>query len=175
MMRVGRPWGSVGVFWGRLRSGIEGRMVGVRERERRYRGRQCEREPESKEGLVPHPSQPTCWVPTSGFYVCQASQARTRIHSLLQLCPFFSPFPDIPPRPPWTVFAITPVWSFLSALRRLTTNSPQAVGQPHYRLFRSPSDAQWERCLTLTLFVRMQYPMVSHTFETPDRKRYCTR
>src|SRR6266702_491389 len=62
MMMVVRPWWRMGVFWGKVRSGIEGRMVGVRERERRYRGRQCEREPESKEGLVPnrhsaHPSQ----------------------------------------------------------------------------------------------------------------------
>ena len=109
MMRVGRPWGRARVFWGKFRGEIEGRMVGVRERERRYRGRQCEREPESKEGLVPHPSQPTCWVPTSGFYVSPVKFARTR--SLLQLCSFFSPFPDNPPRPPWTVITTVPLWS----------------------------------------------------------------
>jgi hypothetical protein len=109
MMRAGRPWGRVRVFWGKFRSGIEGRMVGVRERERWHRGRQCEREPESKEGLVPHPSQPTCWVPTSGFYVCKASQARTR--SLLSS---FFPLSLIARLDRQglseTSFAITPLW-----------------------------------------------------------------
>ena len=121
MMRAGRPWGRVRVFWGKSRGGGEGRMVGVRERKRRYRGRQCEREPESKEGLVPHPSQPTCWVPTFRVLRLPGQSSSDSLPPLF----FLSPFPDSLPRPPWSVGAIVRrhpvvvVHNFSSALRRL--------------------------------------------------------